>query len=423
FNIEPDHDLNMMKKGQSIAQITTGALLGLEAVLKEEKPDVVLVHGDTSTTFAAALSAFYQQIPVGHVEAGLRTYDKYSPFPEEMNRQLTGVLTDLHFAPTEKAREYLLSENKPVETITVTGNTSIDAMKTTVRDDYSHPILEQYPNKKMILLTAHRRENIGDNLEHIFNAIKKLVEKHKDIYVVYPVHLNPKVQEAAKNILGEQPRIHLIEPLDVRNFHNLLSQAYLIMTDSGGIQEEAPSLGVPVLVLRGTTERPEGIEEGTLKLVGTNENDIYEQSDLLLTNQEAYTIKAESNNPYGNRKATKRIANELHNNLQKKRDIKNYQIKRGGNPPILITICNSRGVLIEIMNFAHRGSLTEAPENTISAIKKAWEHGAKGIELDVQLTKDQELVIIHDHKFNRISPGVPGKVNDYTLEEIQRIDV
>jgi len=321
FNIEPDHDLNMMKKGQSIAQITTGALLGLEAVLKEEKPDVVLVHGDTSTTFAAALSAFYQQIPVGHVEAGLRTYDKYSPFPEEMNRQLTGVLTDLHFAPTEKAREYLLSENKPKETITVTGNTSIDAMKTTVRDDYSHPILEQYPNKKMILLTAHRRENIGENLEHIFNAIKKLVEKHKDIYVVYPVHLNPKVQEAAKNILGEQPRIHLIEPLDVRNFHNLLSQAYLIMTDSGGIQEEAPSLGVPVLVLRGTTERPEGIEAGTLKLVGTNENDIYEQADLLLTNQEAYTIMAESKNPYGDGKASERIADELHNYFQEKRDI------------------------------------------------------------------------------------------------------
>lgn len=321
FNIEPDHDLNMMKKGQSIAQITTGALLGLEAVLKEEKPDVVLVHGDTSTTFAAALSAFYQQIPVGHVEAGLRTYDKYSPFPEEMNRQLTGVLTDLHFAPTEKAREYLLSENKPVETITVTGNTSIDAMKTTVRDDYSHPILEQYPNKKMILLTAHRRENIGENLEHIFNAIKKLVEKHKDIYVVYPVHLNPKVQEAARNILGEQPRIHLIEPLDVRNFHNLLSQAYLIMTDSGGIQEEAPSLGVPVLVLRGTTERPEGIEAGTLKLVGTNENDIYEQADLLLTNQEAYTIMAESKNPYGDGKASERIADELHNYFQEKRDI------------------------------------------------------------------------------------------------------
>lgn len=320
FNIEPDHDLNMMKKGQSIAQITTGALLGLEAVLKEEMPDIVLVHGDTSTTFAAALSAFYQQIPVGHVEAGLRTYDKYSPFPEEMNRQLTGVLTDLHFAPTEKAREYLLNENKPAETITVTGNTSIDAMKTTVRDDYSHPILEQYPHKKMILLTAHRRENIGENLEHIFYAIKKLVEKHQDIYVVYPVHLNPKVQKAARDILGEQPRIHLIEPLDVRNFHNLLSQAYLIMTDSGGIQEEAPSLGVPVLVLRGTTERPEGIEAGTLKLVGTNEENIYEQADLLLTNQEAYTIMAESKNPYGDGKASERIADELNNYFQVKRN-------------------------------------------------------------------------------------------------------
>ena len=315
FDIVPDHDLNMMKSNQSLAQITTGALLGLEEIMKQEAPDIVLVHGDTSTTFAASLSAFYLKIPIGHVEAGLRTYNKFSPFPEEMNRQLTGIMADFHFAPTETARNHLLKENKAADTITVTGNTSIDAMKTTVRKDYTHPLLDKYADKRMVLVTAHRRENLGTKLEQIFRAIKRLVEKHEDIHVVYPVHLNPKVQEAANRILGSRERIDLIEPLDVRSFHNFLSRAYLIMTDSGGIQEEAPSLGVPVLVLRDTTERPEGIEAGTLKLAGTEEDAIFDTADLLLMDKHAHDQMAESKNPYGDGEASKRIADTLYNNF------------------------------------------------------------------------------------------------------------
>lgn len=311
FEITPDFDLNVMQKGQSLSQITSRVLEGLDRIFQEEKPDIVLVHGDTSTTFAASLAAFYNQITVGHVEAGLRTGNKYSPFPEEMNRQLTGVMADIHFAPTEMARENLLKENKLAETIVVTGNTAIDALATTVTDDYSHAILEAASGKRLVLLTAHRRENLGDKMEGMFRAIKRLVEKHEDIHVVYPVHLNPVVQTAAQGILGNDDRIDLIEPLDVIDFHNIAAHAHLILTDSGGIQEEAPSLGVPVLVLRDTTERPEGIAAGTLKLAGTEEEDIYQLADELLTNDELYAQMAQSKNPYGDGYASEMIADAI----------------------------------------------------------------------------------------------------------------
>jgi UDP-N-acetylglucosamine 2-epimerase (non-hydrolysing) len=311
FSITPDYDLNIMKDRQTLIDVTTRGLEGLDKVMKEVKPDIVLVHGDTTTTFVASLAAFYNQIVVGHVEAGLRTWNKYSPFPEEMNRQLTGVMADLHFAPTTKAARNLLDENKKEEHIFITGNTAIDALKTTVTEDYSHPVLDKLGNDRLILLTAHRRENLGEPMRNMFRAVKRIVEEQKDVQVVYPVHLNPVVREIADEVLGNDPRIHLIEPLDVFDFHNFASRAYLILTDSGGVQEEAPSLGVPVLVLRDTTERPEGIEAGTLKLAGIEEETIYRMATELLTDQSAYEKMAKATNPYGDGNATKRIAEAI----------------------------------------------------------------------------------------------------------------
>ena len=279
--------------------------------MKEVKPDIVLVHGDTSTTFVASLAAFYNQIKVGHVEAGLRTWNKYSPFPEEMNRQLTGIISDLHFAPTDQSKQNLLNENKNKDTIFVTGNTAIDALKTTVTESYTNPILEKIGNDKMILVTAHRRENLGEPMRHIFRAIKRIVNEHDNLQVVYPVHLNPAVREVADEVLGNDPRIHLIKPLEVIDFHNFLARAHIILTDSGGIQEEAPSLGVPVLVLRDTTERPEGIKAGTLKLVGTDEETIYNITKTLLTDQTEYEKMSNSSNPYGDGKASQRIVQAI----------------------------------------------------------------------------------------------------------------
>ena len=311
FNITPDYDLNIMKKQQSLAQITTRALERLDEVMKETKPDIVLVHGDTSTTFTGSLAAYYNQIAVGHVEAGLRTWDKYSPFPEEMNRQLTGVIADLHFSPTEKAKQNLLDENKAADRIIVTGNTAIDALKTTVDEAYSSPIIDALGDNRLVLMTAHRRENLGGNMQQMFRAIKRLVETHKDIQVIYPVHLNPVVQQTAKEILGNDDRIQLIEPLDVVDFHNFAAHAHLILTDSGGVQEEAPSLGVPVLVLRDTTERPEGIDAGTLKLAGTDEDTIFNLANELLSDGKAHMKMAKASNPYGDGEASRRIADAI----------------------------------------------------------------------------------------------------------------
>lgn len=311
FEITPDYDLNVMKDRQTLVDVTVRSLDGLNKVFQEVKPDLVLVHGDTTTTFIASLAAFYNQIPIGHVEAGLRTRNKYSPYPEEMNRQLTGVLADIHFAPTGKSKENLLSENKQEATIFVTGNTAIDALKTTVKSDYSHPVLEKLGNSRLVLMTAHRRENTGEPMENMFRAIKRLVEKHTDVQVVYPVHMNPVVREIANRILGNDSRIHLIEPLDVIDFHNFASRSYLILTDSGGVQEEAPSLGVPVLVLRDTTERPEGVEAGTLKLAGTDEETIFGLADELLSDKAAHDRMAKASNPYGDGNASKRIVDAI----------------------------------------------------------------------------------------------------------------
>ena len=311
FEITPDYDLNIMKDRQTLIDVTTRGLEGLDRVMKEVKPDIVLVHGDTTTTFVASLAAFYNQIVVGHVEAGLRTWNKYSPYPEEMNRQITGVIADLHFSPTEKSAENLLQENKREETIFVTGNTAIDALKTTVKTEYRHDVLDQIGNDRLILLTAHRRENLGEPMRNMFRAVKRIIEEQPDVQVIYPVHLNPVVREIADEILGNDPRVHLIEPLDVIDFHNFASRAYLILTDSGGVQEEAPSLGVPVLVLRDTTERPEGIEAGTLKLAGTNEETIYSMATELLTDPAAYAKMSQAANPYGDGEASRRIAEAI----------------------------------------------------------------------------------------------------------------
>lgn len=308
FHIKPDFDLNIMRKKQTLTDITARTLDGLDEIMKETKPDMVLVHGDTTTTFAASLAAFYNQIPVGHVEAGLRTGNKYSPYPEEMNRQLTGVMADIHFSPTEGAKQNLLREAKDPESILVTGNTAIDALKTTVRSGYSHEVLDEIKGSRLVLVTAHRRENLGENMEHMFRAIRRIVETHEDVVVVYPVHLNPVVQDAAQAILGNHERIKLIEPLGVVDFHNFAAHAELILTDSGGVQEEAPSLGVPVLVLRDTTERPEGIDAGTLKLAGTDEKNIVALADELLSNASVHQKMAEADNPYGDGEAAKRIA-------------------------------------------------------------------------------------------------------------------
>lgn len=311
FGIKPDFDLDIMKDRQTLTDVTIRSLQGLDNVMKEVKPDIVLVHGDTTTTFVASLAAFYNQIVVGHVEAGLRTWNKYSPFPEEMNRQLTGSIADLHFAPTKKSSENLLNENKKRESIFVTGNTAIDALKTTIKENYNHEILNRIGNDRLILLTAHRRENLGQPMQSMFRAIKRIIEETPDVQVVYPVHLNPAVRETANEILGNHPRIHLIEPLDVIDFHNFASRAFLILTDSGGVQEEAPSLGVPVLVLRDTTERPEGIEAGTLKLAGIKEVDIYRHTKELLTNHSIYDQMAKASNPYGDGNASFRIAQSI----------------------------------------------------------------------------------------------------------------
>ncbi|MEH6958015.1 non-hydrolyzing UDP-N-acetylglucosamine 2-epimerase [Neobacillus drentensis] len=311
FEITPDYDLNIMKDRQTLTDVTIRALEGLNRVLQEAKPDIVLVHGDTTTTFVASLAAFYNSIPIGHVEAGLRTWNKFSPYPEEMNRQLTGVMADLHFAPTVVSKKNLLQENKVEENIFVTGNTAIDALKTTVRPYYSHPILEEIGQDKLVLMTAHRRENLGGPMENMFRAIRRIVEKYDDVQVVYPVHMNPVVRQTADKILGQNNRIHLIEPLDVIDFHNFASRAYLILTDSGGVQEEAPSLGVPVLVLRDTTERPEGVKAGTLKLAGTDEEVIFNLADELLSNKEAHDDMAKASNPYGDGNASKRIVEAI----------------------------------------------------------------------------------------------------------------
>lgn len=312
FEIKPDYDLDIMKDRQTLTGVTNKVLTGLEEIFTKDEFDMVLVHGDTTTTFAASLAAFYQKIKVGHVEAGLRTNNKYSPYPEEMNRQMTGILADLHFSPTETAKNNLVKENKSVDNICVTGNTVIDALKTTVKENYSHEVLDKIGNdKRIVLVTAHRRENWGEPLENICKSILRLVEEFKDIEVIYPVHLNPRVREVVYKYLEGNERIHLIEPLDVLDFHNFMNKSYLILTDSGGLQEEAPSLGKPVLVLRDTTERPEGVEAGTLKLVGTDEDLIYREAHTLLTNKESYEKMAKTANPYGDGKASGRIVDEI----------------------------------------------------------------------------------------------------------------
>lgn len=311
FEVVPDYNLDIMQEKQTLFDITTNIISKIKSVLEEVKPDIILVHGDTTTTFITALCAFYMQIPVGHVEAGLRTYNLYSPYPEEFNRQATGIIAKYNFAPTEMAKDNLLKEGKNADSIFVTGNTAIDALKTTVNKNYSNPILDWVGNDRLIVLTAHRRENLGKPLENMFTAIKKVVEENENIKVVYPVHKNPIVQETAKKILGNNDRIKLIEPLEVIDFHNLLAKAFLILTDSGGIQEEAPSLGKPVLVMRDTTERPEGIKAGTLKLVGTNTDVIYKEMKKLLEDKSEYEKMSKAQNPYGDGLASKRIADIL----------------------------------------------------------------------------------------------------------------
>lgn len=318
FDIVPNFDLDIMKDGQTLTDITTRALSNLDGVIKAVNPDLVLVHGDTTTTFVGSLSAFYNKTTIGHVEAGLRTGDKYSPFPEEMNRQLTGVMSDIHFAPTEHAKENLINESKVSKNIFVTGNTAIDALKTTVRNDYKHKVIDSLNNDRMILLTAHRRENLGKNMHSMFRAIKRIVDEFDDVQVVYPIHLNPLVRDTAHEVFGDNDRIHLIEPLDVLDFHNFMSKAYIIMTDSGGIQEEAPSLGKPVLVLRDTTERPEGVEAGTLKLAGVDEDTIYNLTKELLLDKEIYEKMSKSSNPYGDGKASKYIVEHIVNFFKNK---------------------------------------------------------------------------------------------------------
>ena len=312
FSIEPHYDLDIMGKNQSLLDITGKILEKFDPVVKQELPDIILVHGDTTTTFAASLVAFYNQVRIGHVEAGLRTFDKYSPFPEEMNRQMTDNLADLYFAPTSESKENLLKENHPESAIVITGNTAIDALKLTVQSDYYHEVLDQLdPDKKLVLVTMHRRENQGQPMRNVFAALREMVDLHQEIEVVYPVHLSPAVQEAANDILAGHDRIHLIEPLDVLDFHNLASRSYFIMTDSGGVQEEAPSLGKPVLVLRDTTERPEGVRAGTLKLVGTDPVRVKEAMAALLTDETLYRQMSQAPNPYGDGRASERIVQSI----------------------------------------------------------------------------------------------------------------
>ena len=315
FQVEPDYDLSIMKDRQTLFDVTTNILNKIKEVLEKEKPNVVLVHGDTSTTFVTALACFYLQIPVGHVEAGLRTYNIYSPYPEEFNRQAVSIISQFNFAPTELSKNNLLKEGKKEETIFVTGNTAIDALKTTVREDYTHPDLEWASDSRLIMLTAHRRENLGEPMQHMFRAIRRVMDEHPDVKAIYPIHMNPVVREIADSILGDDERIRIIEPLEVLDFHNFLNRSYMILTDSGGIQEEAPSLGKPVLVMRDTTERPEGIAARTLKLVGTEEETIYQNFKSLLENKDEYEKMSKASNPYGDGFACKRIADILEEKL------------------------------------------------------------------------------------------------------------
>lgn len=317
FEVTPDYDLAIMKENQTLFDVTTGILNAIKAVLEECEPDVVLVHGDTSTTFVTALACFYKQIPVGHVEAGLRTHNIYSPYPEEFNREAVSLIAQYHFAPTAQAAENLLGEGKDKGKVWITGNTAIDAMKLTVREAYSHPELDWAADSRLILITAHRRENLGEPMHHMFRAIRRVMEEHPDVKAIYPIHMNPQVRRTADEVFGDQAadgkeeRMHIIEPLDVLDFHNFMKHSYLILTDSGGIQEEAPSLGKPVLVMRDTTERPEGIEAGTLRLVGTDEDTIYEEFSRLLNDRGAYDRMACASNPYGDGHACERIADIL----------------------------------------------------------------------------------------------------------------
>ena len=322
FGVVPDYDLSIMKDKQTLFDITSNILNRIKEVLEQVRPDVVLVHGDTTTTFVTALACFYLQIPVGHVEAGLRTYNIYSPYPEEFNRQAVSIISRYNFAPTELSKQNLLREGKPESSIFVTGNTAIDALKTTVREDYHHPELDWAEGSRLILITAHRRENLGEPMRHMFRAIRRVMDEHPDVKAIYPIHMNPVVREIAAEFLGDDERIHIIEPLDVLDFHNFMARSYMILTDSGGIQEEAPSLGKPVLVMRDTTERPEGIKAGTLKLVGTSEETIYAEFKRLLTDRTAYDAMARASNPYGDGRACERIADcfvlnsqELHSNV------------------------------------------------------------------------------------------------------------
>jgi UDP-N-acetylglucosamine 2-epimerase (non-hydrolysing) len=315
FQVVPDYDLSIMHENQTLFDVTTDVLMGMQKILEEEKPDIVLVHGDTSTTFSTALACFYLQIPVGHVEAGLRTYRLDAPFPEEFNRQVVSKISPYDFAPTERSRENLIREGKNPARIYVTGNTGIDALKTTIRKDYTDENLEWAKDSRLITITAHRRENLGEPMRHMFRAIKRVLDEHEQVKAIYPIHMNPIVREIAREIFGEDDRIRIIEPLDVLAFHNYLEKSYLILTDSGGIQEEAPSLGKPVLVMRDTTERPEGVEAGTLKLVGTKEETIYQEFTRLLDDEESYQKMAQAKNPYGDGHASERIADVLTDNI------------------------------------------------------------------------------------------------------------
>lgn len=315
FNVNPDYDLSIMKEKQTLFDVTTNILNRIKEVLEIEKPNIVLVHGDTSTTFVTALACFYLQIPVGHVEAGLRTYNLYSPYPEEFNRQTVSIISKFNFAPTELSKQNLINEGKDEKTIYVTGNTAIDALKTTVNSNYTHPELDWAKDSRLIMITAHRRENLGEPMKNMFRAIRRVMDEHPDIKAIYPIHMNPVVREIANEILGNDDKIHIIEPLEVLDFHNFLAKSYMILTDSGGIQEEAPSLGKPVLVMRDTTERPEGIKAGTLKLVGTNEETIYNNFKLLIENKEEYEKMSKASNPYGDGHTCERIADILEEKL------------------------------------------------------------------------------------------------------------
>lgn len=325
FDIEVKYNLHIMKKNQTLSMITADVLMGMDKILDLEKPDLVLVHGDTSSSFSAALAAFYKHIPIGHVEAGLRTYNMLSPYPEEFNRQAVDLISDLFFAPTQLAKIRLKNERKNLSRIYVTGNTVIDALKTTVVEDYHNPVLDACGDDKIILLTAHRRENIGRPMENIFNAACDIVNRHNDVSIIYPIHKNPKVREIAKKIFNHNEKVKIIEPLDVYDFHNFLNKSYLILTDSGGIQEEAPALGKPVLVLRDTTERPEGVEAGTLKLVGTNRENIYKETEILLSNKSEYMKMSRAVNPYGDGKASTRIADIIQMYYEEQKTCQKFQ--------------------------------------------------------------------------------------------------